>query len=75
MSGTFANAHYDNEQIDNASSIAKETIKHIQANPDEYLVSSGGTDSIWLGTIEIGGKQAQVQLVITSDLNRFIDEE
>lgn len=75
MSGTFANAHYDNEQIDNASSIAKETIKHIQASPDEYLVSSGGTDSVWLGTIEIDGKQAQVQLVITSDLNRFIDEE
>lgn len=75
MSGTFANAHYDNEQIDNAGTIAKETIKYIQANPDEYLVSTGGTDSVWLGTIEIDGKQAQVQLVITSDLNRFIDEE
>lgn len=75
MSGTFANAHYDNEQIDNASTIAKETIKHMLTSPDEYLVSTGGTDTIWLGTLEIDGNQAQVQLVITSDLDRFIDED
>lgn len=75
MSGAFANAHYDNEQIDNASTIAKETIKYMQSSPDEYQVSTGGTDAIWLGTIEIDGKQAQVQLVITSNLDSFIDEE
>lgn len=74
MTGQFANSNYDNDDIDDAGLIVHQTIKRILKYPSEYLSPQGGTDQTWLGTIEIHGKMAQVQLIITSDPNRTIDE-
>lgn len=74
MTGQFANSNYDNDDIDDAGLIVHQTIKRIQKCPGEYLSPQGGTDQTWLGTIEINGKWAQVQLVVTSDPSRIIDE-
>jgi hypothetical protein len=60
MTGNFANSLYDNDRIDDAGLIIHQAIKGLIQRPDEYLSPSGGTDTNWLGTIEINGLMLQV---------------
>jgi len=74
MTKKLKNPDYDCDFLLNEVAIESPLFKANLVSLLEDIDQDNQTNEIWMGTLNVEGKQTQVKLVVTQDSKNFIDE-